>query len=134
MDTLMLSPTPLGLIGTPANTSTSGSVVPTPTIPAAVAGGGSSASITTTPVASTSLGLDATTPLMSGVSTAGSTIDPLSATTPVNPATPATPSAQLSLNPSAALSQMMDARQKDVNALYAEKSKLKNYLETAARM
>ncbi|KAF8929583.1 hypothetical protein BGZ47_000977 [Haplosporangium gracile] len=48
-------------------------------------------------------------------------------------ATPATPSAWSS-NPSAALAQMLDARQKDVQALSTEKRKLKTNFKVAAQM
>ncbi|KAF9289898.1 hypothetical protein BGZ68_008382 [Mortierella alpina] len=52
-------------------------------------------------------------------------------------ATPATPSANSSssgVEPGVALAQMMDARNRDVQALYTEKRKLKSSLQIAAKM
>ncbi|KAF9358474.1 hypothetical protein BGX34_008920 [Mortierella sp. NVP85] len=147
-NTQMLSPTPLNLISTPAATNALASSSTTTAAP------GISASTTpaitslptsdtimpsaTTPIAPIGLGLDAaTTAAAASTSTmSGMTpMDPLSASTPMNPATPATPSSSLSLGGSnAALTQMTEARQKDVNALDSEKRKLKRNLDTAARM
>ncbi|KAG0221431.1 hypothetical protein B0O80DRAFT_494056 [Mortierella sp. GBAus27b] len=142
MDIQMLSPTPLSLISTPASTAatvpgTSGAASSAaPTTTTTTTPGGPDAS--TTPSASTGLGLDITATSLPGgtaeSSSAATGTDPLSATTPINPATPATPSSQLGLTPSIALVQMTDARQKDVNALDAEKRKLKRNLDTAARL
>ncbi|KAG0285101.1 hypothetical protein BGZ98_005650 [Dissophora globulifera] len=52
-----------------------------------------------------------------------------------NPTTPGRPSTNMTGNPPAvALTQMMDARQKDVNSLYTEKRRLKTFLSIAAKM
>ncbi|KAF9913706.1 hypothetical protein BX616_009714 [Lobosporangium transversale] len=62
--------------------------------------------------------------------------DPMAASTPQmnNPATPATPSGNSTNSSSIALSQMMDARQRDVNAQFAEKRKLRANFKVAAQM
>ncbi|KAI1317491.1 hypothetical protein EDD11_008298 [Mortierella claussenii] len=64
-----------------------------------------------------------------------------STSTPINPATPATPSSSsanatttIAANQTVALSQMMDARQRDVNAQFAEKRKLRANFRIAAQM
>ncbi|KAF8938760.1 hypothetical protein BGZ58_000210 [Dissophora ornata] len=78
-----------------------------------------------------------TTPTGTGAGAATGAITDPAGSTPMmmNPTTPATPSANLSTNPSGmAMAQMMDARQKDVNVLYAEKRRLKQYLSIAAKM
>ncbi|KAF8950013.1 hypothetical protein BGZ46_004796, partial [Entomortierella lignicola] len=121
-DSQMLSPAPVSIVSTPSGT--------TPSASTAVSGVGmfNNTNAAPSPFPSSDAIMSSTTP-------AGSVTD-LLATTPMNPATPATPSANsLSTSSSnAALSQMMEARQKDVNAQYAEKRKLKANFKIAAQM
>ncbi|KAF9130452.1 hypothetical protein BG015_004008 [Linnemannia schmuckeri] len=115
-DTQMMSPTPVSVVGTPSGTgavananATTGSPSPFPTSDILMSA--------TTPIA------DPNHPPPPTSTAAGGTAA----------ATPATPSAWSS-NPSAALAQMLDARQKDVQALSTEKRKLKTNFKVAAQM
>ncbi|KAF9930629.1 hypothetical protein FBU30_000255 [Linnemannia zychae] len=130
-DTQMMSPTPVSLVGTPsaasaaaaaALSSSTPTAITTPTTNAAIAAIGSPS-----PFPSSDVLMSATTPIAdpnnpNAISTTGTAA-----------ATPATPSAWSS-NPSAALTQMLDARQKDVQALSTEKRKLKTNFRVAAQM
>ncbi|KAF9114164.1 hypothetical protein BGX27_011520 [Mortierella sp. AM989] len=150
MDTQMLSSAPGSLVSTPAGSTplpgslplTTGSAGTTPS--ASVATGipnnnntapspfPSSDVIMSSSTPAASGNLDASTPAAgTGASTVGGVTD-LLATTPMNPATPATPSANSVSN--VALAQMMEARQKDVNAQYTERRNLKSNFKIAAQM
>ncbi|KAK3812766.1 MAG: hypothetical protein JOS17DRAFT_761993 [Linnemannia elongata] len=117
-DTQMMSPTPVSVVGTPTGTATgaganvTGGVVGSPS-----------------PFPSSDILMSATTP----IADPNHPPPPPTTGTGTAAATPATPSAWSS-NPSAALAQMLDARQKDVQALSTEKRKLKTNFKVAAQM
>ncbi|KAF9351043.1 hypothetical protein BGX26_010851 [Mortierella sp. AD094] len=138
MDAQMLSPAPASLVSTPAGATPSAisatavtnynNTAPSPFPSSDVIMSSS------TPAASGNL--DASTPAFAGASSVGGGVTDLLATTPMNPATPATPSANSlsSSSSNVALTQMMEARQKDVNAQYTERRKLKSNFKIAAQM
>ncbi|KAF9128757.1 hypothetical protein BGW39_004782 [Mortierella sp. 14UC] len=111
-DLQMMSPTPVSIVGTPTATQ----------VPGATAGSSS-------PFPTSDILMSATTPIADPNHPATTT----GAGTNTAAATPATPSAWSS-NPSAALAQMLDTRQKDVQALSTEKRKLKTNFKVAAQM
>ncbi|KAF9174701.1 hypothetical protein BGX21_009834 [Mortierella sp. AD011] len=129
MDTQMLSPAPVSLVSTPAGA--------TPSATAATAATNYN-NTAPSPFPSSDVIMSSSTPAASSnmdASSAGGATD-LLATTPMNAATPATPSANsLSSGTSnVALTQMMEARQKDVNAQYTERRKLMANFKIAAQM
>ncbi|KAF9271304.1 hypothetical protein BGZ88_006377, partial [Linnemannia elongata] len=115
-DTQMMSPTPVSVVGTPTSTSAGANA------PGGVVGSPS-------PFPTSDILMSATTP----IADPNHPPPPPTTGTGTTAATPATPSAWSS-NPSAALAQMLDARQKDVQALSTEKRKLKTNFKVAAQM
>ncbi|KAG0365954.1 hypothetical protein BC939DRAFT_506219 [Gamsiella multidivaricata] len=150
LDIQMLSPgAPTSLVATPAGSTP----LPVPSIPSTTASLSNTNTMSSTtalspiPIFDTlmssdsssatalpgTIGAGATIPASTGAPAGDPASLPASVSTPMNPATPATPSATMSVIPTVALAQMMDARQKDVTALYAEKRRLKINLNIAAR-
>ncbi|KAF9090447.1 hypothetical protein BGX29_011482 [Mortierella sp. GBA35] len=127
-DTQMMSPTPVSLVGTPSAQQVNplSGILPTstttgPPTPSGIPGVGSPSAFPTSDVL-----MAASTPIADPNAAAGGVTG--------GAGTPATPSAAWSANPSAALGQMLDARQKDVQALSTEKRKLKTNFKVAAQM
>jgi hypothetical protein len=120
VDAQMKSPTPVSVVGTPSAANVN-----------ATAGTGTTGTTgSPTPFPTSDILMSATTPIADPnhpATAAAATVTNTAA------ATPATPSAWSS-NPSVALAQMLDARQKDVQALSTEKRKLKTNFKVAAQM
>ncbi|KAF9187496.1 hypothetical protein BGZ51_001110 [Haplosporangium sp. Z 767] len=151
-DTQMFSPPPLSVVSTPAASgpgstplvaasassavaADAGSVVPTPTTtPALTNTVTATGAAVPSPFPSSDIIMSSSTPAASGSSDPSSVINIGTPATMGVPATPATPSANSNVNPGVALSQMMDARQRDVHALYTEKRKLGTNFKVAAQM
>ncbi|KAG0374177.1 hypothetical protein BGX24_010728 [Mortierella sp. AD032] len=119
----MMSPTPVSVVGTPSASQ------------ASVTGTGTGTGVgSPSPFPTSDILMSATTPIADPNHPAtGNAAGTAGTTTGTATATPATPSAWSS-NPSAALAQMLDARQKDVQALSNEKRKLKINFKIAAQM
>ncbi|KAG9071197.1 hypothetical protein KI688_008742 [Linnemannia hyalina] len=117
-DTQMMSPTPVSVVGTPTGTGAG-----------ANAQGGVVVVGSPSPFPTSDILMSATTP----IADPNHPPPPPTTGTGTTGATPATPSAWSS-NPSAALAQMLDSRQKDVQALSTEKRKLKTNFKVAAQM
>ncbi|KAF9956829.1 hypothetical protein BGZ70_009751 [Mortierella alpina] len=89
---------------------------------------------TSTPSASGPGSLSVMDPALGTLATHNHNNHPMASTTVATPATPFAHSSSGGVEPSVALAQMMDARNRDVQALYTEKRKLKSSLQIAAKM
>ncbi|KAF9949053.1 hypothetical protein BGZ72_009079 [Mortierella alpina] len=145
--TIPISTTP----GAPTPVTNPGSATATPAAAAATTGSGGGVRGAASPFSSSDIVMTSTsTPAASGPGSSSSVTDPSASGTSSNNnsnnnnavpaaavATPATPSASSvsgGVEPGVALAQMMDARNRDVQALYTEKRKLKSSLQIAAKM